>query len=447
MRSKLIVVAGVLASASALVHCSSSETPDAPSEDASVRPDVVVADAGDASPITDAAMEDEFEIPDGAIVCDATPCALAIGSGYTSASLGGFCALLDDGTVQCWGHGPVRRLGYDIDASSLLEQFSSAPRRVEGLSGATSIGVGGDNGCAVVSDGGTYCWGNAALVNAGVDPDASAPIVAPALATRQDLVPPASAVAVGMNTACVTDDAGAMRCWGHNGSGQLGRPPAASAPPAEVAIEQPVAIAAPADGRTFAITEGGEIFSWGADSTGRARDFLLGRDTSEDPDPVPHVFTGVSGVRAVSSGTNHSCAIIGRRVECWGGSTLGDLGRGATGVFPSPPAPTILEAVAPGEIPLHLSVDYARSCVVMGSGSVYCWQSRDSVDAGAGEPWRVEGLSGPAVAVTSVQRTTCALLRSGVVECWGANITGALGRGIEDHFFVDPNPGRVLFAD
>ncbi|MBN9168071.1 MAG: hypothetical protein J0I07_44490, partial [Myxococcales bacterium] len=85
-----------------------------------------------------------------------------------------------------------------------------------------------------------------------------------------------------------------------------------------------------------------------------------------------------------------------------------------------------------------------QTCAVMGSGRVYCWGSQQPPYE-RGRPTRVNGLSGPAVALSLAFKTSCALLRSGVVECWGSNLFGALGRGIDDIELVDSQPAPVHF--
>ena len=61
------------------------------------------------------------------------------------------CALKDDGTVRCWGHGGFGQLGGGT-------QSSSTPVQISTITGAVSIAVGSYHGCAVIADGGLRCW-------------------------------------------------------------------------------------------------------------------------------------------------------------------------------------------------------------------------------------------------------------------------------------------------
>jgi alpha-tubulin suppressor-like RCC1 family protein len=472
MRSALTLSAVVIATATTLVHCASHDERLGAVEDAGWSEDAASeaeADAG--ADALDAATEDEFEIPDGSVTCEASPCAVALSGSFGNSSLASFCALLDDKTVQCWGSNLQMRLGYETDGGAFGGAFpmSSAPHRVSNLSGVTSVSVGGDNACARKEDGSILCWGLSELVGAGMSPDAGPPPASGALPTRMDLVPLAKDVAVGTGTACVTSATGGLSCWGKNGSFQLARRTSEPlAGPSEIPVGgRAVARPAPGDGSMFAVTTSGELLSWGGASCAPPFTcaFMLGRDTSEDPDPVPALVPNLSKVRAVAAASQHACTIAGRYVECWGANERGQLGRGTPGDVSELPAPTMLSLVIDAEdadaglphradIPLQIAGDETRTCAVMGSGRVYCWGDDVSFTGMGGSPqpqseWgrpiRVDGLSGPAVALSLTVTTSCALLRSGVVECWGGNLLGSLGRGIDDIEFADLQPAPVNF--
>ena len=64
-----------------------------------------------------------------------------------SAGLEASCALMGDGTVECWG--------YELGSVRL----AASPVAVSGLAGVQAIAVGGDHACALASGGGVECWG------------------------------------------------------------------------------------------------------------------------------------------------------------------------------------------------------------------------------------------------------------------------------------------------
>jgi alpha-tubulin suppressor-like RCC1 family protein len=456
-------VIAALVSIAALVACAKTldrGDPAGPSAEAGAAlPEASTSDLDTGVPVD---AGDEFTVPDGAVVCDGSPCAVSV-----SAAGSTFCALLEDGTVSCWGGNDQRQLGYD--AGSGFPPASASARLVTGLSGVTSVSVGEGNACASVTDGGVLCWGAPGLVTSGLvpvdgGPTDDEPIPDP---THETAVPAATSVSVGSHVACVTTASGALSCWGHDESLELGRGPTATpyAPPANVDVGgEGVILARPGYGRTFAVTATGRLFSWGANTMSGSFGFLLGRDTSEDPDGVPTVVPFTSPVRSLATAADHSCAVAGRLVECWGSNDNGQLGRGSFGSLFFLPGPTNVGFAAAAEdvdassfdthdVPLHVATGFGHACAVMGSGRVYCWGANGSGQLGeraaagvtkSGTPHHVTGLSGPAVHLASSDGAICALLRSGAVECWGSNFQGELGLGtLDDH--THPHPAPVLF--
>jgi alpha-tubulin suppressor-like RCC1 family protein len=84
-----------------------------------------------------------------------TPVEVSGLSGITAIALGAFhtCALIADGTVECWGHNSYRELGNGTDTSSLT------PVGVSGLSGVIAISAGAYHSCVVLANGTAKCWG------------------------------------------------------------------------------------------------------------------------------------------------------------------------------------------------------------------------------------------------------------------------------------------------
>jgi alpha-tubulin suppressor-like RCC1 family protein len=104
------------------------------------------------------------------------------------------CAVVQDGTVECWGNW-------------LWAKVSGAPVAVPGVSGAISVGAGGSQTCALLSDGGVTCWGKG---------------VAPRTPYRVEGVGLATSLAVGDDYACAVIRDGTVRCWGNDADGRLG---------------------------------------------------------------------------------------------------------------------------------------------------------------------------------------------------------------------------------
>ncbi len=65
------------------------------------------------------------------------------------------CALLSDGTVHCWGNNSKGQLGYNTDSYS-----SSTPLPVSDITTAVAIEAGSNHTCAILLDGTMNCWGD-----------------------------------------------------------------------------------------------------------------------------------------------------------------------------------------------------------------------------------------------------------------------------------------------
>ena len=75
------------------------------------------------------------------------------------------CALIDDGTIRCWGKNNYGQLGIGSTSPS----YSGLPQTVQLPVGrfALSIDAVEEHACAVLDDGSMYCWGNHKYGNMG----------------------------------------------------------------------------------------------------------------------------------------------------------------------------------------------------------------------------------------------------------------------------------------
>ncbi len=422
------------------------ETPDGGSEVVTAA-DASRQDANDAGP--DARVDprdaDSIVEPDLTVQCDASPCAVALVGGGDS-----FCVILMDSTVACWGDNSSGQLGYKTMDSNDGPTPSAVARRVKGVVGATRVGVGPTNGCAVVGGGSVACWGSSGLLSAGADPDARVdPFAGSSLAVEM-LPPPAKDVAVGGASACSISLQGVLTCWGANNVGQLGRGtlsaerayPSEWLAPGETRLQQSgvssVRMSSPEDlGGALAIRDDQTLFSWGTGS--------LGRDSSEDPDPVPGPVPLGGPVRSIAVGPDQACALVGSDVMCWGSPRSPRLSTIAATVFSEAVAGDA-EGVAGGGLPVRIATGGGgfftgaaggHTCAVTLDGRVFCWGLNDMGQLGSTKgirgsvsvpPQPVSGLPGPAVDVALGASASCVLLRSGAVSCWGDNKLGQQGR-------------------
>ncbi|CAN5831850.1 hypothetical protein BH11MYX4_BH11MYX4_67700 [soil metagenome] len=123
------------------------------------------------------------------------------------------CAL-HAGAVQCWGDNTLGELGND--SVSPVSNGAIAPTGLG--SGVTSICAGTYHTC-VIQSGVVKCFGDNSQGQSGIAP-AAARVPSAVQGLTAGFAP--KELACGQFHTCALSDAGAIKCWGQNGSGQLG---------------------------------------------------------------------------------------------------------------------------------------------------------------------------------------------------------------------------------
>ena len=196
-------------------------------------------------------------------------------------------------------------------------------------------------------------------------------------------------------------------------------------------------------GHTCALLATGGVKCWGADDLSQ-----LGNE-DRGVQPLPRDVQGLTrGVRAITSGSAHTCALMmNGGVKCWGYNMYGQLGDGTNEDQRLPVDVLGLDAGVAAVMAGSASV---HTCAVLLDGSVKCWGRGGPGGLGNGEtddqplPVDVIGLSASANALALGQDQTCAILTTGGVECWGANEYGQLGDGTSTPRSI---PGAVSGLD
>lgn len=372
-------------------------------------------------------------------------------SGYLDAGDEHTCAILADRSVRCWGKGLAGRLGYGGE-NDVLSPGAAGP--VPTGRGARAIVSGDYHTCAILDDGTVHCWGFGANGRLGYGNADN--VLSAASAPAVDLGPgrTATAITAGASHTCAILDDGSVRCWGNGVSGRLGygnqasigddETPAAAGPVDIGAGRRAVAISA-GDFHTCAIRDDARLLCWGFGSGGQ-----LGyggtADVGDDETPAaagPLDFGG-RGVRAVSGGKGHTCAILDDgSARCWGFGADGRLGYGGTASIPSTSAAPPLTLGA-GRTATAIAAGEAHTCAILDTGAVRCWgfggngrlgtSATDSIGNDPGEtPAAVApvalGAGRTARAVTVGFSHTCAMLDDATIRCWGYGGDGRLGYG------------------
>ncbi len=130
------------------------------------------------------------------------------------------CALINDGTVRCWGFGSSGRLGNGGFVSSSLAVAVSGIDGQTAATTAVSISANGKHSCSLMDDGLVKCWGTNSWGQVGDRTTTSRTTPVNVLGIFASN--PATAVSAGSDHTCVILSGGNLRCWGNNGSGRLG---------------------------------------------------------------------------------------------------------------------------------------------------------------------------------------------------------------------------------
>jgi alpha-tubulin suppressor-like RCC1 family protein len=178
------------------------------------------------------------------------------------------------------------------------------------------------------------------------------------------------------------------------------------------------------NGYTCATTETtGEVWCWGNGRFGQ-----LGFQVTASPFAVvtPTMVPGLTGITGLSAGGTHTCAIQSGEVVCWGANFSGELGMpGAASQTGEPPA-TVPGLSGVRMVSAGLS---STTCAVLFSGSLYCWGTSVSIPPNNQPvnpvPAPVAGIQG-ALEVRVGSTLVCALTTGGRISCWGNNATGAV---------------------
>ena len=282
------------------------------------------------------------------------------------------CAVIEGGTVQCWGDGMYGRLGYGST------QSSAVPVTVSGLSDATAVVAGAYHACALKADGTVVCWGSnyvGALGNGSTTSPTNSPVPLPVVG-----VTGATALSTGFQInhpehTCALLSAGNVACWGHNYHGELGNGASFedhvpyAFPSSGTAVEaigvggaSAISTAKGIYGNTCAIV-GGEVECWGVVHYDRLN--VLGQRAS----PVPLTVPGLSDVTHIAGGAAFNCAVSQGQVSCWGLNDSGQLGDGTTTLSI---VPVLVGGDGIGGV-TQVSLGWRYACAVRGSGEILCW--------------------------------------------------------------------------
>ena len=137
-------------------------------------------------------------------------------------------------------------------------------------------------------------------------------------------------ISVHANLFAAISEQGHLYTWGSSGDGQLGRPtsPTPSGTPGRIAERTDWADVSIGNSTVLALTEGGELYSWGLNDTGQIGRIPDAANPSNRPGRVGTASNWIS--MGITTGNTAAAINSAGELYTWGSSESGQLGRPAT---------------------------------------------------------------------------------------------------------------------
>ncbi|MCA9507292.1 MAG: hypothetical protein KC505_02580 [Myxococcales bacterium] len=254
------------------------------------------------------------------------------------------CALLENGTVKCWGLNNFGQLGLgnEKNIGDTLEEMGSQLRALPLKAKTIALALGGHHSCALTSDYEVKCWGlNSSgqlgqnhSYNLGDNPFEVADIEPIEVNSEHEV----HAITAGAEHTCALLDDGSIKCWGNNSYGQLGQ------------------------GHVLAIgDEAGEMQELNA------------------------INFSTNKATAIAAGDYFNCALFENgEVKCWGDNRSGQLGQDSNSIIGD--EPNELSLLTPinlrGRKALSIAAGGSTACAVLDDGDLTCWGENNSGQLG-----------------------------------------------------------------
>lgn len=325
------------------------------------------------------------------------------GLGITQIEAGRYfgCAMLNDGTVKCWGANYWDQLG---DGT---QKEATTPVSVVGGTSATQISTYQDHTCALINNGTVKCWGD------GWYPTGNSSIVAGDRTTVTG-VSDAVQVSLGVDHSCALLSDETVKCWGSNSYGELGNGTNTGSSTATVVtnLDHVKQISA-AGNRTCALLNDGTVKCWGTYTSG------LYADSTKTSSNVPVPVTGLTNVKQLSTSFNSACALLNdNTVKCWGYHNY--VPAGSVSSDPDQ-LTTVTELTDVKEIAMAES----WSCALLNDGYVKCWGRPNRLGTGIFN-WNYYTTT-PVTVIADVKYlsvtydATFVIQNDNTVKFWGSN--------------------------
>lgn len=259
-------------------------------------------------------------------------------------------------------------------------------------------------------------------------------------------------VAVGSQTSYALTNGGAVYTWGVNTYGERGTPRlgrTTTVPGPVESLTSGVTQIAVGNRFAFALTDSGSIKAWGTD---RQYYYQYGYPTPTDLD-----LSNIDGtVTSIAASGTAGYALADGKVYAWGQGGVGQLGNG-----------TNLSTVQPQLVPdlpdiTQIATTWSTCFVLTDSGGVISWGADtghigsspasgllgDNSPSGStrNSPGDVSGLTSGVRSITGIGGTAYALMEDGSVTAWGSDTLGQFGNGTASAGSAIPTPAATAIT-
>lgn len=285
-------------------------------------------------------------------------------------------------------------------------------------------------------------------------------------------------VSLGMAHTCALFDNGRVKCWGTNGTGELGYGDTitrgssregtidvdSSLPFIDLGDDFFVKNIVSREAYNCAVSATGMIKCWGLFASFDDKEFemengLFKAAIGDQPGEMGNALKVISvfgsleeTTEDISLGVGSVCAVSNKgRIKCWGGNSECKLGAGKSDAF------IPFEKATPVNLPykfVSVSAGASHTCGLSDEGKLYCFGAENSLALGrsaSNGPCSGLGCSDESIAsikpvdfgttskIQSVSSysSTCVTFEDKTAKCFGLNENGALGLGTTDPLVGD----------
>ena len=344
------------------------------------------------------------------------------------------CAIKDDGTVRCWGsngHGGlgIGSFGGTAKSPQATNSLGVGRYAIDITVGASAGNTAFGHSCALLDDGSVVCWGRNNKGQLGDNTTTNRNSPTPTV----PLPRPAVAVEAGYDFTCALLDNGSVMCWGWGSQGRLGNGGADSLVPAYTnpipGGRRAVAIDI-GHYHACAVLEDGHVACWGP---GGGYRLGTGNANQKTSPTLINFFNETNRAVDVALGRYTGCGLLDDgRVTCWG---QGYLGSGGSLTRTSPGL--LFASLGTGRTAVDVEMGRYHACAILDNGVTKCWGDDQYGQMGNGNGESDKNNPSTVSFATGIEATgvyvghwhTCITSQTNEVYCWGDGEYGKLGDG------------------